>query len=78
MTQKRNEIVVFQPNGRKKDYTLRSLYPAQVIDVIKERLGKEAATQAKKAFEAMEANGLDFIQIRVEDRRLRFYQKEIA
>lgn len=78
MTTKRHEAVIFQPNGRKKQWTVRSLLPNQVVTSVGDLLGEEAAKKAEETFRAMDKNGLEFVQLRMGDRRVRFYQEEIA
>jgi hypothetical protein len=68
------EISVFKPNSRKKDVTIESLIPRQATDALKERLGTAAARKAETALKMMEAEGMDLVQIRLGDRRIRIKQ----
>lgn len=78
MSVNRNEIVIFEPGGRKQSHKIRSLIPEQCVDAVRTILGEEAAKKAQATMKNMERNGLEFLQIRHGDRRIRFYQTEIA
>jgi hypothetical protein len=71
-----NEIVIFKPNSRKKEATIRSLIPRQAVDALGERLGKEAADKAHSAFKLMGRTDIDFMQLKLGDRRIRVKQIE--
>lgn len=65
------EITVFRPQSRQRDFTLKSMIPAQTVDALAERLGKEAGDKAKSAMRSMDRLGSDLLQIRLDDRRIR-------
>lgn len=77
-TPKRNIIDIFEANGRKKQWSVRSLVPSQCVEAVENLLGKEAAKKARETMATMDESGMDFLQIRVGDRRIRFRQSEIA
>jgi hypothetical protein len=68
------EIVVFKPNSRKKDITIRHMIPRVAVNTLRERLGEDAADKAEKVLKVMDKVEGDFIQFRHEDRRVRVYE----
>ena len=68
------EINIFRPNSRRKEATITSLIPKQATDALKERLGTAAAKKATNALELMQREGIDLVQIRLGDRRIRIKQ----
>lgn len=69
------EINVFHPNSRKRDVTIESLVPARAIDALAERLGTEASEKATKTLRMMKREGIDLLQFRLGDRRVRIKQR---
>jgi hypothetical protein len=72
-----NEVIIFQPNSRKKQATITSPFAAQVVTPLSERLGAEAAEKAKKHLSHMQRHGIESMQIRIGERRIRLRQTEI-
>ena len=67
------EIVVFKPNSRQKDITIRNLIPRNAISTLRERLDQEAGDKAEKALRNLDRVDGDFTQFRHGDRRVRVY-----
>lgn len=68
------EISIFHPNSRKRATTIQSLIPKQTVDALAEQLGQEAADKAAKALRQMKSSGMDLVQFRHGDRRIRIKQ----
>ena len=64
-------IEIYSNNGRKKQTSIRSMIPAQTFDVLRERLGNEAADKAAAAHRALLRTEGDFTQFRHDDKRIR-------
>ncbi len=70
-----NEITIYRPSSTKPEATIEALLPKQAINALEERLGSEAGSKAKKAFNFMSATDGDFVQFKVGDRRVRVRQR---
>lgn len=68
------EISVFDQGSRKKKLQITSLIPKQAVDALAEKLGAEAGKAAEKALRTMARDDMDFVQIRLDDKRIRIKQ----
>lgn len=66
-----NEITIFRPNSRRKESTISGPVASKVVNALEMKLGEEAAKRAREAFATMKKQDIDFLQFRVEDRKVR-------
>lgn len=66
-----NEITIFRPNSRKREATISSPIAARVTSALEERLGATVANKARKQLSIMKKEGIEFLQFRHEDRKVR-------
>lgn len=66
-----NEITIFRPNSTKREATISSPIIIDTVNALEERLGEDAAKKARRTFTAMRKEGLDFVQFKEGERRIR-------
>jgi hypothetical protein len=70
------EISIFRPNSRQKEATITAPVPRACVNALSERLGVEAGQQAQRALRTMRAQGIDLLQFRIGDQRVRIKQSD--
>ena len=72
------ELVIYKPKSVQKQVSVVAPTTGSIVDVVSERLGADAGAKAKRLFAAMQKDGVDFMQFKVGEQRVRLKQDVAA